>query len=60
MAVGTRDESFLQPTRIVQVTLLEEDVLVAFSNGTSAVLDANDIRQLVLRSAKIIVTEQQA
>ena len=58
MAMNINDNHPLQKARIVQAMPLGENLLVAFSNGTSAVLDGNDIRHLALTSAMKLLTEQ--
>ncbi len=60
MSYAISNDTSLQNARIVQASILGEDVLVAFSNGTSVVLDAAAIRNLALTAAKKTVTEQDA
>ena len=60
MSLVAKDDSPLQHARILQAMVLGQDLLVAFSNGTSALLAAADIKQLALTSAVAILTEQEA
>ena len=60
MALAIKNDISLQQASILQALVLGEDLLVALSNGTSALLACEDIKQLALTSAKEIVTDWQA
>ena len=59
MALAVKDDDSLQQATILQALVLGGDLLVAFSNGTSVLLTAEDIKHLALTAAKAFVTDQE-
>jgi len=54
-----REVLSLKNSKMQQATILGDDLLVSFSDGTSAVLLAADIIHLANASAKLVVTDEE-
>ena len=55
--VAKQDGVPLQETRIIQASVMDDKtVLLSFSNGTSALVDSEDLKELVVQSKAKLIT----